>query len=472
MNQKIASLALLAAAALFAACDDDTASMGIYDEADDVSVETLSFEATTRSYLLGEVEANTTKSYLGNVWDPETDTEIRAEFMAQFHTFENYSIPPRDQLVLDDEGNVICDSVDVRLYFTGYYGDNDNPMSVSAYELDADNVLREEFVYYSSTDIDDYIPSDAQPLARKTFAVEDYTLTDSERTSSTHSKNVRIILPNDYGAAILDKALNHPEFFTDSWQFIRNVCPGLAFKLDGGRGSMLTLDVSALNVYFRYTRNDSTYVGIARFAATPEVIQCTQINNSGLLKLLDNTQPYTYLKTPAAIATEVTLPVDEIYVEHQNDTISRARLMLQRYNSFEQSDYAFGPPSTLLLVVKDSLDNFFLKRKIADGKTSLTTSFSSSYNVYNFSNISRMVSFMHTTKLAGMASEGLTSEQWNIAHPDWNRAVLVPVVVKTVTNSSSGVVSQVSVTHDFSLSSTRIVGGTQPISIDVIYSSY
>ena len=39
MNQKIASLALLAAAALFAACDDDTASMGIYDEADDVSVE-------------------------------------------------------------------------------------------------------------------------------------------------------------------------------------------------------------------------------------------------------------------------------------------------------------------------------------------------------------------------------------------------------------------------------------------------
>ncbi|MBQ7443998.1 MAG: DUF4270 domain-containing protein [Bacteroidaceae bacterium] len=460
------------AVATLVACDDDTASLGIYAETDDVASTSQTFAVTTRSQRIERVQANTVKAYLGRVVDPETDSEIRAEFMAQFHTFENFTLPPLEQLKLDAEGFPVCDSVEVRLYFTNYYGDADNPMQLSVYELDRDNVLREDQTYFSTTAIADYIPAGAEPLARKTFAVEDYTLTDDERTSTTHNKNVRVVLPQAYGTELLRKAVEHPDYFADSWHFLRNVCPGFAFVLDSGLGTMLTLDVAALNVYFNYTKSDSTYVGIARFAATPEVIQTTTIANSDLQQLAQQQQPYTYLKSPAGLATEVTLPVDEVYEGHQRDSISRARVILQRYNSREQNTYSLGAPSAVLLVVKDSMDAFFDNRRVSDACTSYTTVFSSAFNSYTFTNLARMLSFMRATKLQGMEREGLTSEQWNAAHPDWNRAMLVPVVVKNTTNASTGTVTEVSVTHDFSLSSTRIVGGTQPIDMHVIYSRY
>ena len=472
MNKKYATLVGIAAMA-FAACQDDTASLGIFAEQDLLESETKSFNITSRSHLIGTIEASSTKGYLGCVWDPETETEIRAEFIAQFHTFENYTIPSRESLKLDADGHPVADSVEVRLYFTDFYGDADNPMNISVYELDRENVFGEDNIYPSSTDIREYIPDDAKPLARKVFTVEDYTVSESQRTSTSYNKNVRVMLPISYGADILDKALNHPEYFVDSWHFLRSVCPGMAFVLEGGRGTMISLDVSALNVYFNYTKDDSTYVGIARFAATPEVIQLTQINNTGLQRLVDETdKPYTYLKSPAAIATELTLPVDEVFRGHENDSISRARVILQRYNSYEQSPYALGAPSSLLMVLKDSVYSFFAKHKTSDGKIAQTTSFTSSMNVYAFTNIGRLLANMRDIKLSGMQNEGLSEESWMAAHPDWNKVLLVPVSIKTVTNSSSNVVTQVSVVHDYSLTSTRIVGGTLPIEMNVIYSSY
>ena len=469
---KVSLLALLATAAMLTSCDDDTDTLGIRSDADAIISTSTTFQATTRTVALGAVAANTSKSYLGLVNDPETDTDIRAEFMAQFHTFEDYTLPERQLLVMDGDGRPVADSIEIRLYFTDYYGDADNPMRLSVYELDRDKVLREDWTYYSDIDIASYLPADAKPLAEKVFTVEDYTLDDTERTSTTHSKNVRIILPNTYGADILDKAVNHPEYFQDSWHFMRNVCPGFAFRLEGGRGTMLSLDVSALNVFFRYTRTDSTYVGIARFAATPEVIQTTAIHNSDLNSLIGQQQPYTYLKSPAALATEITIPVNEVYANHANDTISRARITLQRYNSSIQSAYALDPPSTLLMVSTDSLDAFFAQRRVADGKTAISTTITSAYNVYTFSNIASLITAMRRTKVQGMAAEGLGEAQWEAAHPNWNKATILPVVVKTVTNQNTGATTQVSVTHDFSLTSTRLVGGTMPIDLYVIYSAY
>ena len=465
---------LALSAAALCSCDDDTASMGIYDGNDGISSATESFNITSRTVELGRVVASTSKSYLGLVRDPETGCDIKAEFLAQFHTFENYTLPDRSLLVKDDDGLVVADSSEIRLYFTDYFGDADNPMKLAVYELDRNNVMREDWTYYSDLSTTDYIPADAQPIATKVFTVEDYTLDDSERTSSSHYKNVRIILPTEYGSNILRAAVETPQYFTDSWQFMRHVCPGFAFTLQSGRGTMLTLDVGAMNIFFRYAdaEKDTIYDGIARFAATPEVIQTTSIKNSDLASLVSDSQPYTWLKSPAGLATELTLPVDEVYAGHENDSISQARVIITRYNSSVQTEYALDAPSSVLLVEKDEMDEFFEQRKVADAKTAYTTALSTSYNTYTFSNISRMLSHLHHKKLTGMAEEGLTAAQWEAAHPDWNKAVLVPVVVKTVTNQSTGAVSQISVTHDFSLSSTRLVGGTKPISLDIIYSHY
>lgn len=468
--KKYTLFTLLLVGAAMTSCDEDTATMGIVPDSDVISSTTHLIDFTTRTVALDSVVANSTYSYLGQVDDPETGSTVKAEFVAQFHTFENYSLPETSTIVKNDAGEIEADSVELRLYFTSYFGDGNNPMRVGVYEIDKEHVLSETDTYYSSTDLSAFIAEGAAPLTQKVFTPSDYSLDESERTSSTHYDNVRIRLPLAFGTRLLRTIVEHPEFFVDSWQFTHNVLPGFYFQVQGGTGTMLNLNVSALNVYFRYVQDDSTYVGVSRFSATPEVIQSTSIQNSNLSTLLRNDLPYTYLKSPAALATEITLPVDEVYVGHEQDSVARARIIMTCYNSLSES--AFSSPSTLLMLKKSESKSFFADHRVADGITSFTTSFEGSYNTYTFSNISRLLANLFHEKQEGMKAEGLTSEQWNTRHPDWNRVLLIPVAVTTVTNQSTGVETQVGISHDFALTSVRLVGGTKPLQMQVVYSSY
>lgn len=472
MKHRFAFVAIMAAATFFAACDEDTGTMGIVTTQDAVSSFSSNFQITSNSLLLDSVVGSTSKCYFGLVRDSETGTDIRAEFLAQFHTFENYALPDYESIVKNESGELEADSVELRLYYNSYFGEATNPMKMSVYELDRENVIREDQTYYATDDLSQFLPADASPLASHVFTPSDYTLSESERTSTTHYNNVRVRLPKSFGTRILRAAHEHPEYFRDSWHFIHNVFPGFYFKLQSGIGTMLTLDVSALNVYFRYVVDDSTYVGISRFSATPEVIQSTMFKNGDLQQLISNDKPYTYLKSPAGLATELILPVNDVFTGHENDSISRARVILTRYNDFDQSTNALGIPSNLLMVPKAQIHSFFANHQVADGMTTYTTSFASAYNTYTFDNISHLLSNLYHAKQRRMAAEGLTSAQHDAKYPEWNHVVLVPVSIATITDSSTGAARQTSVTHDFSLSSIRLVGGTKPIDLQVIYSSY
>ncbi|MBO4906644.1 MAG: DUF4270 domain-containing protein [Bacteroidaceae bacterium] len=475
MNISFARVMLVALTAMtLIACDNDTASLGIYDEADEISTSASTYNFTTRSIPLGAVAANSSKCYLGAVRDPETGTTVKAEFLAQFHTFENYAFPDKQLMVTDSEGEPICDSIELRLYFNSYYGLADNPMKVYVYELDTDNVVSESETYKTDLNLESYLPAGAQPLVKKVFTATDYTITDSERTSTSYTPNVRIKLPTSLGQRIMQQAYEHPDYFKDSYSFMRKVCAGFLFKLQSGEGTMLTLDVSALNLYFSFRDQeiDTIYSGLARFAATQEVIQSTRFIDDDLTGLITATKDstFTYLKSPAGIATEITFPVDEIYEGHENDSISRAQVVLTRLNS-SFSYTPFGIPQTILIVHKPLFDEFFTNREVADGRRSFTTSFDSSFNTYTFSNLAKLISYMHQQKESGRAAEGLSSEQWNAKYPDWNRAVITPVTTSSVTNSS-GYSTLVSICNDLSLSSIRLKGGAEPQPIQIIYSRY
>lgn len=224
-----------------------------------------------------------------------------------------------------------------------------------------------------------------------------------------------------------------------------------------------------MNLYFRYkdAEKDTVYVGMSRFAATPEVLQNTYVENDGLAELIEHDTQCTYLKTPAGVFTEITLPVNEIYQEHLNDSISQAQFSLYRYNAANQES-AFEVPQTLLLVRKQDMYTFFEEGKVPDEKTSYVTSFNSSYNTYTFSNISNLVSYCKRERNEESAKAGITPEAWEQQHQDWNKVVLIPV--ETNRDNSNNIVS---VTHDMGLGSAKLVGGaTDKLKIQVIYSTF
>lgn len=480
MKTKGALATLIALATLLiAGCDDNTSTMGIPSKDEEVFPSYGTFLAYTHSEAMDSVLGNSTSSYLGSIDDPETGTRIRADFAAQFHTFENYSFPKFDLMFPDDgvkrtTDSIRCDSVEVRLYFSNYYGAKNAPLKLEVYPLDKNNVLQEEEDYYTDTNLDQYVLPGSEPIATKVFTTEDYNLADAERNSATHADNVRIMLPDTVGSLIMRAYYDHPEYFKDSYTFIRKVCPGFLFKIRSGNGSMLSVDVSTLNIYFNFydkVKRDSTCSALARFAATPEVIQSTQFSNDDMQSLVEE-DDCTYLKTPAGIMTVAQLPINEIYQNHETDSVSRAQLTFTRLNNTKPSTQSLGIPQSLLLVRKADATSFFKKRSVADSKTSYTTSYSSTYNTYTFNNICRLISLCRKEKLAGMKAENLTEQEWEQKHPDWNKVVLIPVNISTATDTY-GETHQVSVTHDMSMNSIRLQGGANtPIKMQVIYSRF
>ena len=175
-------------------------------------------------------------------------------------------------------------------------------------------------------------------------------------------------------------------------------------------------------------------------------------------KLVDD-ETCTYLKTPAGIFTEMTLPVEQICGGHANDTINSAEITLQRIRNSVESKYTYDIPATVLMIPKDSLHSFFENKDIINNKTSFLATYSKTNNTYTFNNIGSLIKAMQHAKESGETSA------------DWNKVVIIPVT--TTTNTSKEIIK---IVHNMSLSSTRLVGGAKnpnsPIKINVIYSKY
>lgn len=478
------SAIILAFASLLVSCSEDTGSLGVYPQQDAIETSDGIYNVLSSSIANDIVPANSTACFVGKVIDPETDKAITATFATQFHTFEDYTFPDEAHIIKTD--GHLCDSIEIRLFIKSIFGDKDNPMKIEVRPLSMseDKLLKESEKLYTNTDLRKYAEMDGEPLATKVFTATDYIMTEAQRTGGNYANNVRIVLDRKVGDEIMQKFYSNPAFFRDSYSFIRNVCPGFLFSTIAGTGTMLQLEVCTMNLNFSYKKDefpDSTIVANCRFAATPEVIQSTQFESSDLSELIDKLNEAesdsTMLKTPAGICTELILPVNEIYKGHESDSISRASLTLMRINNQDEDakddDYALGIPQNLLLVRKKNLQSFFENHQVSDSQQSFTTSFQATYNCYTFSNISKLITYCRHEKLAGMKASGLTEEEWEAEHPDWNHVVLVPVTISTATDSY-GYATQVSVNQDMSLCSTKLVRGTEakPIKMQVVYSRF
>lgn len=472
MKGKIALFISLISMAIVS-CEEGTGTIGIFPETDGINNSHAVYQLYSRSIPMGAVLASSDACYLGSVADPETGASITSNFAAQFHVFEDYSLPDKSTMTTDGAGEVIADSAEIRIYFESYYGKGDEPMKLEVYPLSSSKILEEGTTFYSDVDLMQYVEPGIEPIATKVFTPKDFILGEGELNSSNHTDNIRISLPKDFANTVLRKYYSHPEYFRDSYSFIRQVCPGFFFRISNGDGVMLRAEVSTMNIYFTAHETDKptqTYVGIARFAATPEVIQCSQYNNSGLEELL-NDNSCTYLKTPAGICTELTLPIEEIFSGHETDSISKARLTLSCYQESEQNKRT-NIPSEVLLVRKDSLQVFFQERRVSNNKTSYTAAFDAVYNTYTFDNLCRLISHCKREKTQKAAAAGITEEQWMAENPNWNRVVVIPVKTSTVKDANGSSI-QNSVTHDMSISSVRLVGGpSSPIKMQIIYSTF
>ncbi len=452
----------------FAACDDNTEGLGgsMMPGEDNISIDQKVYNATSRSLLAGDsILAKTSTAYLGRYTDLTYGT-FEADFLAQFHCVEDFQFP---------EGGVAGDtavSAEVRLYVSSFFGDSINPSHLSVYPLN--KVLEEEKNYYTDLNPEEYYDATQAPLASRPYTAEDKTLPDSITDANNYVSYIRVQLPRQFGTDIIRKYYENPANFTNSETFINNVCKGMYFKCDQGDGTILYIQQAQLNISFKYFiksssgKVDSLVTVIAQFAGTQEVIQANrfQTDKEKLKELVEKDGSCTYLKTPAGIFTELTLPLDEIAENHINrgDTLNSVKLTITRYNEStndtEGTAFKMGVPKTILMVRKKDMYTFFEKNQVADNKTSYLASFNSSYNTYTFNNMSQLITNCINEK---NDANGQVDE-------DWNKVVLIPVV--TSTDNTGNVVT---IRHNLNLTSARLMGGFNPgneLQVRITYSKF
>lgn len=537
MKVKYLGILLLALLAFYG-CDDNTGTLGMdmLPDADGISAQTKTFDVTTKSILAEKVYAKTSMGYIGKFTDPAPKGfgSYEASFLTELNCTDDFQFPAEYN---DDThtGTMAGDTVvsaQLTIYYASWFGDSLNQCRMAVYELDKRLNQDKGQVHYTNIDPQEYYGNEVNKpnfttgyfKLYKAYTAYDTSIPDSIRNAtdsngnSLYYPNVTLPLSKEFGNELLqlNRAYQRGEndFFKNSDKFIDNVFKGVYIKNDYGDGTILYVDRVDLQMQFRFhyvdslgvklTKKDGTldaegnpadslyYSTATVFASTKEVIQANRFKNSEQLaeKVNDDSEKgWSYLKSPAGIFTEATLPYDKIHEELTNDTLNAVKLTFTNYNQ-ENNKYKFSmsAPSTVLLLRKKDMNSFFVNNDLTDNVTSFVATHNSvATNQYTFNNIARLVSAcINEKKAAKQKAKEAAGASWNEAAwetewsnsedgKDWDKVVLIPVVVTYDTNSSTP--SMIGIQHDLKPTYAKLKGGDPTyggsnLQIEVTYTSF
>jgi hypothetical protein len=395
----------LLAGIIFWACNDTIGSvgLGIQPGEDKINVFDTTVVVGARTIEVDSIYAKTPAGLLGNYYDPSYGN-IKCSYMCQY--YPSIGFPYLDSIMYDK-----IDSVRLNIYYTSFIGDSLTPMEVTVYPV-VKPLIND---FYTTANPADYCDFN-NPITKYSYTARNKNVSDS-LLQANGTYYISIPLPVKFGQDYLDKVKNNELKTVD--EFL-NYFPGTYLATTFGTGNLLPINATEINLY--YTRktivansegvSDSTVYVASRavFTVTTEVIQLNKFENKNPSFLTEDNPDKTYLKSPAGVFTELTIPIREIANGIGNKKFSSVALSLKAYPK-DDWNYSLSfpgmPASTtdastgymassgyqpkLLLIEPDSVKNFFEMKKIADSKTSYTTQFSSSSYTYDFSNIANLI---------------------------------------------------------------------------------
>lgn len=538
-------------------CDDttDTLGMSISQATEHLTIQVSADEFNVASYSVpaGKVVSRSAKGFLGQLKDPETNTILTCNFMTQLRSMgKGIQFPSLDSIVVKNLDpskpkyqQVVVDSCDLSVFFPSFYGDSLARIDIIAHELNTP--YEESWTDNLYTDFDPFkknmIRTDEGSIHQQlSFSVANHSYTSTSISASNYVPNVRISLNQPYtkdgvtynniGTYIMRKYYDPAteNLFDNQYDFIHQILPGFYLETVGGLGCVGQIDLTQINFFFKAITDGAENVCNSYMPGTDEVLQKTNFTqDTQKLNNLINVDTCTFLKTPAAIYTELNIPVDEIMYAHADDTLSTARMFVPRINNESDSEYSFNTPSTILLIPTDSVEAFFKSRKLADSRTYFLATYDSKTNGYTFNNISDLIEHMAKDHSQYIADETAAINTWletedglpvskmsqkeladsirknpviaqkvkkyfdryqtqkkddnvTLAHPSPFKLTLIPV--DATYSTVAQVTTLTKVTPEMKLTSTRLMKGTgeyydsegknikSPITVNVIYSKF
>ena len=541
MKAKYALIALLAIT--FWGCDDNTAGLGLgmFPGSDqNINGKLSTFDVTTESVHAGKIYAMTNVGYVGKFTD-ETFGTYQAGFLAELNCPSGMTFPGvydgtaldekkkatrvmvgddnednKDVTFIRDDNNKIIGNIhtiELYLWYSSYFGDSLTACRLSVYALNEN--LDTKNAYYTDITPEDYYDAntDNSLLGTKAYTAVDLSVKDSIRKLSTYVPSVHVSFRDkaakEIGKEIIKRA-NELGVNFDNKEF-RKIFKGIYVKSDYGDGTVLYIDQAQMNVVYKCyavdtltgvklekkvvkegESKDSTYYGYRTFATTREVIQANQLDNDkDAIQKCINEDTWTYLKSPAGIFTQITLPISQIAdsllnqtaEKRQSDILNAVKLGIPIYNETSDKKFGMSTPSNVLLIRKKYKDSFFEKNQLSDEITSsLFRPTTTSFTQYTFNNITQMINdcladrekaekeihekgsiTIKITDLDGNSKDETVNniKDWEDLS-EWNKFVLIPVLVTTDSSSSNsyyGSSNVISIQHDLKPGYARLKGG-------------
>ena len=335
-----------------------------------------------------------------------------------------------------------------------------------------------------------------------TAVQEDHS--DSLRNTETYLTSVVVTLPTSRGQDIYNKSREAEANNQDFAPIFMDMFKGIYVTNDYGDGTILYIDQIELNIVFKcYIRDsstgeiykmhdevtDSTGYSYRTFVATKEIIQANSFrSDETLIQQKVEETDWTYLKTPAGIYTQATLPLSDFEENLSQDTLNVVKLAFTSYNQSNDNnkyEYTMNAPSYVLMVREKDKESFFINNEINDGLTSYIATHGVVYtNQYLFPNISQLINICLAEKAAAveqLATFGEIAEvlgangqpvktiaEW-IEYTMWDKVALIPVNIVTDSNGNT-----VGILNDLQPGYTKLKGGPtgSTLDLDVIYTSF
>ena len=393
---------------IYMACEDSVGrvGLGMQPEGDKISVFDTTVIIEARTIEVDSVYAKTANGFLGELYDPTYGT-IKSSCMCQY--YPSIGFPYLDSIV-DNK----IDSVRLNVYYSSYIGDTLAPMEVTVYPV----VKPLDKNYYTNADPGEYCDL-SRPIAKYGYTARNKNMSDSLmqawRTNTGYYSYISIPLPVKIGQDYLDKVMNGELNTLD--EFL-GFFPGTYLTTTFGTGNLLPIDYMEIAVYYTLITTLQDQAGSdsivtspqrAAFTVTKEIIQLNKFENKNPAFLTEDNSDKTFIKSPAGVFTELTIPIKKIVEGIGKKKFSSVKLSL---NVYPQDDRAYPLPfpgmtnsmlpkvastdntgysAKMLLIEPDSVTNFFEMKKIADNQTSYATQFNPTTYTYDFNNIANLV---------------------------------------------------------------------------------
>jgi len=458
----------LLACALFclSSCKNDVINAGsaVLESEDSILVRADTFSLTS-AIVRGRAVAATPDSFMLGELDSKYG-HLHADVLTQLACPQGFEYP----------AGAVLDSVCIFLYYNHAFGDRNAPLVINTYAMD-----RATFSYneplFSDTTLSTYCSLDDSTRMLNHPVV----VTASRYTDSTYSGTTGSYLPtinlrlNDRWA---QKVFQANDF--SSQQAFNELFKGIYITTEFGGATLLSILDINMGVYYHFPYERAGVETVIEndmkgFYANREVRQLNRYlwQQSDFDALKQNADT-NFIISPAHIYTQLSFPMAAMQqtitqsLGTRRAYVNRARLslpVLNYYNGIEgkQTRDEWAQPASSMLIIRESdLEKLFNDEIVLSDSIAMYATLQSVTDTLD------VTTYSYEFDLSTLLTEQLRKNRFETLN-----MLLVPIIVKTSTTSSSYTITDI--IYDQSLTATEIYSAQHPehnLELEVVYSGF